>query len=221
MISTSNHIDDLTLQFEKRFGRKPTVAAHAPGRIEVLGNHTDYNLGYTLSAAIDLGTTFVAAPSTDSTCRILAANLTEVATFPVTDKAREIHHMWANYIKGVLVKLQDGSAPVPGFDAAFVGDIPLGAGLSSSAALEMASGLALARLYGKTIEPLAMAKIGQWSEHNYAGVKCGLLDQISSLFGREASLTMIDFKTGLMGGGFEFQNPMAKKSCGCGHSFSA
>lgn len=196
MTKTDPHqIRELSKQFERQFEHKPTVAAHAPGRIEVLGNHTDYNLGYTLSAAIDLGTTFVAAPSKDATCRIFASNMSDTVTFSVDDKARETKQTWANYIKGVLVKLQETAPFTTGFDAAFVGDIPLGAGLSSSAALEMASGLALAKLYGRTIEPLAMAKIGQWSEHNYAGVKCGLLDQISSLYGREGGLTMIDFKS--------------------------
>lgn len=189
------HIKELSKQFERQFGHKPTIAAHAPGRIEVLGNHTDYNLGYTLSAAIDLGTTFVAAPSKDKTCRIFASNLSDTATFSVDDKARDEKQTWVNYIKGMLVKFQETAGFATGFDAVFVGDIPLGAGLSSSAALEMASGLAIAKLYGRQIEPIAMVKMGQWSEHNYAGVKCGLLDQISSLYGRESSLTMIDFKS--------------------------
>lgn len=195
MMNPPSPARDLGRQFEKQFGHKPVVASHAPGRIEVLGNHTDYNLGYTLSAAIDLGTTLVAAPAKDGTCRVHATNLNETATFDVKDKERETKQTWVNYIKGVAVKLQESGAFPTGFEAVFSGDIPLGAGLSSSAALEMATGLALSKLYNRPVEPLALAKVGQWAEHNYAGVKCGLLDQISSLFGREAAVTMIDFRS--------------------------
>ena len=185
----------LKAQFEARFGRAPTVVAHAPGRVEVLGNHTDYNEGYVLSAAIDCGTFFLAAPAADGECRLHAADLNQGCRFPVADPAPSKSMSWANYVKGVLAGLR-GKGPVDtGFDALFGGNVPLGAGLSSSASLEMCSGLALARLYGLTVAPLDLAKIGQAAEHHYAGVKCGLLDQISSLFGRQNALVMSDFRT--------------------------
>jgi len=185
----------LTAQFKTTFGTAPTVMAHAPGRVEVLGNHTDYNEGYVLSAAIDCGTFFLAAPAVDGECRLYAADLKQECRFPVADPAPSKTMSWANYVKGVLSGLR-GKRPVnKGFVALFGGNVPLGAGLSSSASLEMCSGLALARLYGMTVAPLDLAKIGQAAEHHYAGVKCGLLDQISSLFGRENALVMSDFRT--------------------------
>ena len=185
----------LTDEFKTRFGKDPEVVAYAPGRVEVLGNHTDYNEGYVLSAAIDCGTFFLAAKSGGSQCRLYAADLKQECEFPVSDPVPSKTHAWANYVKGVLAGLaKHGSIP-QGFVGVFGGNVPLGAGLSSSAALEMCSGQALERLYGLKVAPLDLARIGQSAEHHYAGVKCGLLDQISSLYGKENALVMSDFRT--------------------------
>ena len=96
----------LTAQFEDRFGRPPTVAAHAPGRVEVLGNHTDYNEGFVLSAAIDCGTFFLAAPAADGECRLRAADVKQECLFPVADPTPSKSKSWANYVKGVLSGLR-------------------------------------------------------------------------------------------------------------------
>ena len=187
--------NDLLLQFRRQFRREPTVAAYAPGRVEVLGNHTDYNEGFVLSAAINFGTFFVCAPRTDNTCRLAAGNLTQEVSFPVgaLDPSRE--HGWSNYVKGVLAGLGTRQLLSHGFDGMFLGNVPLGSGLSSSASLEMCAGLALEKLYGITVDSLSLARIGQAAEHKYAGVKCGLLDQISSLFGKTGTLVETDFRT--------------------------
>jgi galactokinase len=185
----------LVRQFAEHFGRCHTVTAYAPGRVEVLGNHTDYNEGYVLSAAINMGTCFMAAPSPDNTCRLVAGDLMKEVTFDVTSRTPVKKPSWSNYVKGVFVKLHDRNKAGTGFWGMFLGNLPLGAGLSSSAALETASGLALASLYGMDVPKLDLAKIGQAAEHEFAGVKCGLLDQISSLFGRENHLVMSDFRT--------------------------
>ncbi len=180
-------------KFEAQFGCTPVSVAYAPGRVEVLGNHTDYNEGFVLSAAIDRGCFFAAAPSDGSGCHLLACDLLEQATFSANDPQRSDSQGWANYVVGVFSKIVP--EPEQGFNAAFCSDVPLAAGLSSSAALEIATGLAIAGLYGVDVPKLELAKIGQWAEHNYAGVKCGLLDQISSLFGVENGLVLSDFRS--------------------------
>jgi len=163
--------------------------------VEVLGNHTDYNEGFVLSAAINFGTYFLASPSEDTTCRIVAGDLMAEVTFDVNAPEAVTENTWANYVIGVLAGLQSHGETKTGFNGMFLGNIPLGAGLSSSAALEMCTGLALGKLYGIDVEAMAMAKIGQKAEHEHAGVKCGLLDQVSSLFGQENSLVMTDFRS--------------------------
>lgn len=182
-------------QFENHFKMKPAVTAFAPGRVEVLGNHTDYNEGFVLSAAIDMGCCFMASAASGTRCRLLAAEVLEECAFDLANLAPSREMPWANYVKGVLAGLKKEHPLHHGFDAILMGDIPLGAGLSSSAALEMAAGLCLSRVYGMEIAPLAMAKIGQKAEHEYAGVKCGVMDQISSLFGRKDHLVMSDFRS--------------------------
>jgi galactokinase len=188
-------LKQLKSEFRQHYGVEATVAAYAPGRVEVLGNHTDYNEGFVLSAAINYGTFFVCAPVADTSCRLVAGDKKEECRFALSDLAPAKAMSWANYVKGVLAGLQARSRLPHGFIGMFRGDVPLGAGLSSSAALEMCSGLALAKLYGMSVPPLDLAKIGQAAEHKYAGVKCGLLDQISSLYGQEDALVMSDFRT--------------------------
>ena len=181
--------------FVERFGRPPTVAAYAPGRVEVLGNHTDYNEGFVLSAAIDLGTLFLVAQADGTGCGLVAGNFGEEATFEVAVDAPAAEQTWANYVRGVLCGLRERGMIDQGFNAWFEGDIPLGAGLSSSASLEIAAGLALCALYGLDVDKLDLARIGQAAEHRFVGAKCGLLDQISSLFGEEHALVMTDFRS--------------------------
>jgi len=189
-------LDKAVRQFTGLFKTGPSVASFAPGRIEVLGNHTDYNEGFVLSAAIDLGAFFLAAPAASETCRLFAADMAQEAGFQVSDLRPARENSWANYVKGVLAGLLAASGKKPaGFNGLFLSDLPLAAGLSSSAALEMSSGLALSALYGMSIEKLALARIGQKAEHEYVGVKCGLLDQISSLFGKDNALVMTDFRS--------------------------
>jgi galactokinase len=181
--------------FESHFGSAHTTGAYAPGRIEVLGNHTDYNEGLVLSAAIDMGTVFLVALTESNECRLLACDTGEEAVFDISALAPSQEYGWANYVKGVVAGLRERGEMSHGFKASITRSIPLGSGLSSSAALEVAAGLALSALYGIEVAKLDLAKIGQRAEHEYAGVKCGLLDQISSLFGQEGSLVLTDFRS--------------------------
>ncbi len=194
--------------YKGHYGKDHTVAAYAPGRVEVLGNHTDYNEGYVLSAAINFGTFFLVSPREDATCRLVAGDIMEEVTFDVSAPEASTESSWSNYVKGVLAGLAVHGEIAHGFDALFLGNIPLGAGLSSSAALEITSGLALTKLYGIQLDKITLARIGQKAEHEYAGVKCGLLDQISSLFGKTDQLVMSDFRT------LEVANvPMGEHAC--------
>ena len=188
--------DELVAKFEKLYGAKPAIVAYAPGRIEVLGNHTDYNEGYVFSAAIDKGTFFAVSPTVDDTCELTAADLMETAKFTTKTVAPAKEMTWQNYVTGTFNWLFDGKPETAkhGFKAAFLGNIPLGAGLSSSAALEMCTVLALAKMYGIEKGKTEMAKIGQKAEHTFAGCPCGLLDQASSLYGKEGALVKSDFR---------------------------
>lgn len=187
--------DEAASQFASWFGRPHTTAAYAPGRVEVLGNHTDYNEGFVLSAAINLGTFFLAAPTSARDCRLVAGDIMQEETMNLDSLSPSEKRPWSNYVKGVLACLLEKKKDATGFHALFYGNIPLGAGLSSSAALEISAGLALGSLLNLRIDPLDLARIGQRAEHEYAGVRTGLLDQISSLFGRENGLVLTDFRS--------------------------
>jgi galactokinase len=186
---------ELETRFASYYGEHPDVCAYAPGRVEILGNHTDYNEGFVLSAAINMGTYFMAAAVPGNTCRIVAGDLMEEVTFPLDDASPSREHQWANYPVGVASGLAMQAHAGSGFNGMFLSSVPLASGLSSSAALEISTGLALSRLYGISIDPLRMAKIAQAAEHVFAGVRCGLLDQISSLFGRRNALVHTDFRS--------------------------
>ena len=189
--------DKVLAAFAAKFGGKPAAVAYAPGRIEVLGNHTDYNDGYVFSAAIDKGTFFAVSPADDDKVTLVALDMGE--TYETTlgaVKKVESGATWANYPLGTFNWLFDGNpaAAKRGFRAVFGGNIPLGAGLSSSAALEMATVLALAKVYGIEKDKTTLAKIGQKAEHTFAGCPCGLLDQASSLYGKAGALVKSDFR---------------------------
>ena len=189
--------DKVTAAFAAKFGGAPAKVAYAPGRIEVLGNHTDYNEGYVFSAAIDKGTFFAASPADDGKVTLVALDMGEThecdlaAVAPVKAGAT-----WANYVLGTFNWLFDGEPAKAGkgFKAVFGGNIPLGAGLSSSAALEVATALALGAVYGIVKDKTTLAKICQKAENTWAGCPCGLLDQASSVYGKAGSLVKSDFR---------------------------
>ena len=191
--------DKVVSAFAAKFGAAPEAVAYAPGRIEVLGNHTDYNEGYVFSAAIDRGTFFAASPAADDKVTLVALDMGGEAYETTLGEVKKVESgaTWANYPLGTFNWLFDGEPAKAGrgFRAVFGGNIPLGAGLSSSAALEMATVLALSRIYGVEKDKTTLAKIGQKAEHTFAGCPCGLLDQASSLYGRAGALVKSDFRT--------------------------
>jgi len=168
--------------------------ARAPGRIEVIGNHTDYNGGAVLGAAIDRSVWVGLAPRPDQQRRFASEGRPGVVELAVGPPQKQSGSAaWTNYPLGVLSVLEAGGHPVPaGFDYFAVSDVPAGAGLSSSAAIELSSALVFLKAAGATVNRDALAKIGQRAENQFVGVPCGILDQGTSAFGRKEHLVHID-----------------------------
>lgn len=181
-------------QFQQIYGQAPAVITRAPGRVEFIGNHTDYNGGAVLGAAIDRYVWVAAAPNPAGRLRLCSATGPAVLELPADPGTRITgSDSWANYPLGVWRSLRDFNLPRPaGFDLLVVSDLPAGAGLSSSAALELSTALALLALAGATIEPGPLAALGRHAENQYVGVPCGILDQGTSAHGRAGHLVHID-----------------------------
>ncbi|NQZ67140.1 MAG: galactokinase [Lentisphaeria bacterium] len=181
--------------FKSRYNSAATVLSSAPGRLEILGNHTDYNEGFVISAAVDLGTTVALAKRDDRMVNIHNPSLDLTAEFSLDAIGDAIPGDWCNYVKGVIVEMQKRAFEFAGFDAFFDGDVPLSAGMSSSAALEISFALGIGKLYGIELENSEWARIGQGSEANYIGVNTGLLDQFTSLMGKKNAFVKTDFRS--------------------------
>ncbi len=181
--------------YQDMFGEEPEVVARAPGRVEVLGNHTDYNEGFVLSCAIDRDIHVAAGRSADPEAFELATTQYSRAVHVSGCRKVDKGHNWVNYPIGVCGVIRDTGRNCPAFRAAFHGTVPLGAGLSSSAALEVSTALALRKLYGLDIADEELAKLCQKAENTYSGAQCGLLDQYTSMFGKADNLLLTDFRS--------------------------
>ena len=178
------------------YGSRPTAVAYAPGRIEVLGNHTDYNEGTVLSAAINMGHCFCISAGTEPGITLTAGDLGETISFNLESNQRlDKNVQWANYVKGVMFYLHEQGIEIDSINCTFFGSIPLGAGLSSSAALEVATAYAVLEYTGKTLDNNAIGILCQAAENKFAGCNCGLLDQFSSIFGVHHGMIHSDFRT--------------------------
>ena len=176
-----------------------SISTYAPGRAELLGNHTDYNEGYVLALAVDRGTTISGNARSDRQVTIHSRELGKTETIVLDKLLAEAVSPWSRYFLGVVDQFRRNELPVEGFDAEISGNLPLGAGLSSSASLENATVLFLAKLFGAKLEPLQMARLSQKAEHDFVGVRCGLLDQIASLMSTAHHATFIDCRTNEIG----------------------
>ena len=166
----------------------------SPGRINLIGEHTDYNGGFVFPGAVDKG--IVAAIRLNGTdkVRAFALDLNESAEFGLNEEDKPAQS-WACYIFGVCREIQKRGGVIGGFDTVFAGDVPLGAGMSSSAALEGTFAFALNDLYNLGIEKFELARIGQSTEHNYCGVNCGIMDQFASVHGKAGHLMRLDCRS--------------------------
>lgn len=188
-------IDALHALFRENFDATPTLVTRAPGRVNLIGEHTDYNDGFVLPCAISKQTTVAVRPRADRMIRIVAGDLGGAATAFSLDEAitPDAAAPWSNYVRGMASLLQAEGLELPGVDMAILGDMPQGAGLSSSAALENASGLAFAALAGQpNFDRTRLAQIGQQTEHQFAGCNCGIMDQLVSASAQEGSALLID-----------------------------
>jgi galactokinase len=172
-----------------------TVSGSAPGRVELLGNHTDYNQGVVLAAAIDRGLTLTGTPRSDGIITIASEFSNNRVEIPRGHRSPLPAMPWANYPLGVVQQFELAGHRIEGFDATVSGDLPAGAGLSSSAAFEVATAGFLMALQGIHLEPMAVAKLCQRAENDFVGVRSGLLDQATSVFGRANHVVHLDFLT--------------------------
>ncbi|RNI28801.1 galactokinase [Rufibacter latericius] len=186
-------VEDIVARFRELYKTEPVVA-RSPGRVNLIGEHTDYNEGFVLPAAINKEIYFAIAPNGTQTMRAHAFDLEESAEFDLTQVQRS-DIGWANYLLGVVAQLQKANYEVKGFDLVFGGNIPIGAGLSSSAAVECGLAYALNYLYGYGIERFDMVKMAQKAEHEYALVMCGIMDQFASMFGKHNHVVKLDCRS--------------------------
>lgn len=171
------------------------VVAQAPGRVNLLGGHTDYNDGFVLPTTIDRSVHMAARRRDDATLRLYSTNFDEEATYTLGTGALDGLPGWARYVVGVAVELRRQGYAVTGVEAALSGNVPLGAGLSSSAALEVATAVGLDGLFSLGLEPVETARLCQHVEQEYVGVECGIMDQFSSRVGRADHALFLDCRS--------------------------
>jgi galactokinase len=179
--------------FAEQFG-EPAFIARSPGRINLIGEHTDYNLGFVLPASIDKAIYMAIRKREDNEIHLIAGDLnekfsTDLASIQYTDRH------WPNYILGVVDQLQKNGHTLSGFEAAITGDVPLGAGLSSSAAVECVTAFSLNTLFGLGLSPKQMVQLSQKAENVFVGVQCGIMDQFASMFGKKEQVIRLDCRS--------------------------
>lgn len=178
-------------RFIELFGKEPLMI-HSPGRINLIGEHTDYNNGFVMPAAIDKGIQFAVATSKSKQSVIYSLRYHEYFTVDHGNIARVSAPNWANYLLGILYQMNSRGLIVKPFNCVFDGDLPLGAGLSSSAAMECGFAFALNELNQLSLSNLEMIHMAQWAEHNYVNVKCGIMDQFTSMMGKAGYAMVLD-----------------------------
>jgi len=189
---------ELARQFQKTYGRAPRWFVGAPGRVNVIGEHTDYNDGFVLPMAIERYAVMVAdlAPASASpVITIRDTQFNETVTIDISKPVAKGQPKWSNYIRGVVAGFQQRGEKIPALDIAMISTVPLGGGLSSSAALEVCTATLLESVLGKKMDPVQKALLCQKAEHEFAGVPCGIMDQFISVMGRENHLLLLDCRS--------------------------
>jgi galactokinase len=188
-------IEYVRSRFIKHFDGTTGSVYASPGRINLIGEHTDYNGGFVFPGAVDKGMIAEIKPNGTNKVRAYSIDLKDYVEFGLKEEDAP-KASWARYIFGVCREMNKRGVDVKGFDTAFAGDVPLGAGMSSSAALESTYAFAINDLFGDNkIDKFELAKVGQATEHNYCGVNCGIMDQFASVFGKEGSLIRLDCRS--------------------------
>ena len=188
-------IEFVRSRFIKHFDGTTGSVYASPGRINLIGEHTDYNGGFVFPGAVDKGMIIEIKPNGTDKVKAYSIDLKDYVEFGLNEEDAP-RASWARYIFGVCREMIKRGVEVKGFNTAFAGDVPLGAGMSSSAALESAYAYAINDLFGENkVDKFELAKVGQATEHNYIGVKCGIMDQFASVFGKEGSLMRLDCRS--------------------------
>ncbi len=181
----------VTEEFERRFGELPTLIVRAPGRVNLIGEHTDYNDGYVMPLAIDRAVWIAARPRQDAYVTLWSMDFEQVAEFSLTEIVKR-ENMWIEYVQGVAWALQEVDCTLKGWDGVIAGDVPIGAGLSSSAATELASARMFCAMAGVAWDGVEMAKLCQKVENQWVGVNTGIMDQMISANGVVDHAVLID-----------------------------
>ncbi len=190
-------VKDAEAEFGRRFGRPPRWVAAAPGRVNLIGEHTDYNDGFVLPMAIDRHVVVAADRPTGAADRgvVFSAALGESATVAVGPPFGPGPVAWARYVEGVVAGCHEAGLHCGPFEAAIASDVPVGGGLSSSAALEVATATLIEAMTGKPLDPLRKALLCQKAENTFAGVPCGIMDQCASVMGQDGALLLLDCRS--------------------------
>jgi galactokinase len=184
----------VTQEFENRYGVLPDLVVRAPGRVNLIGEHTDYNDGFVLPMAIDRAVWIALRSRNDSYVIVHSLDFDDVAQFSPAEMSREgqRHGEWAEYVKGVAWAMQEAGWTLQGWEGVMAGDVPIGAGLSSSAAIELATARAFSEVSAHEWDPVEMAKVCQRAENEWVGMKSGIMDQMISSAGVEGRALLID-----------------------------
>ena len=188
-----NFAEAVKIKFKELFNEEPVIV-RSPGRANLIGEHTDYNLGFVLPCAIDKAIYFAVAPRRDTICRLYALNMNESFETSI-DGLKKSKKGWPNYLMGVLDQLNKSGYTFSGFNCVFGGDIPVGAGLSSSAALEAGLAFTLNHIFDLGIDKLSLVKIAQKAENEFVGVQCGIMDQFINIFGESGAVLRLDCRS--------------------------
>lgn len=186
--------EEVKIEFIERFGTEPLIV-RAPGRINIIGEHTDYNDGFVLPAAIDLSVYVFIQKSGSNFSKFISIDLEESYSSDINDSLTPVNQAWMNYFLGVIDQFHQAGYDIEGINVMFTSDIPMGSGLSSSAALECGFGLALSQLFNLGVDKIALVKMGQAAEHKFVGVKCGIMDQFASSMGKTDHVVKLDCRS--------------------------
>jgi galactokinase len=192
MNSPASRRDEIARVFQQQFGAAPTLWVRAPGRVDLMGSHTDYNLGFVLTLPIGLDTWMAVRPREDHAVRLFSANLQAGNGFDLGRIERVPGRAWCNYVRGVATILDAEALDLKGFDAVVHSTVPMSSGLSSSAALECAAATAFEALGDWRLDPVKKAVLCQRAENQFVGVNCGILDQYTSCVGQVGCALLLD-----------------------------
>jgi len=187
-------IEKVRQAHKKYFSKNPDLVVISPGRVNLIGEHTDYNNGFVMPAAINFHTAFSFTRSGTNTAHVIGLDVDDELKFSIEDTSK-VDSFWGTYIKGTLAQFVNSQLKIEGFNCTFSGNIPIGAGLSSSASLTCGLAFGLNELFNLSLSKWELAKMAQMAEHQYAKVYCGIMDQFANLFSHEKKISMLDCKS--------------------------